>query len=186
MLSHVLPSSHTSSCFPATAGLHRSARPSQQRQVRPAPTFTPSPPSAAAHPPVPRIHFAVWLACELIPLRSSDSGGGGAFKLDTGGAAPMIAPTDRAEMASAPAIQLELEGGPKPPPGGWAQTVVDDANAVKITLSDCLACSGCVTSAETVLMSMQSGKNCPFPAPPPTLSLLFRPLSDGSPASPGN
>ena len=62
----------------------------------------------------------------------------------------MIAPTDQAEMNSAPAIQLEIEGGPKPPQGGWSQTVTDDKDAVKITLSDCLACSGCVTSAETV------------------------------------
>ena len=52
--------------------------------------------------------------------------------------------------ALAQAIQLELEGGPKPPQGGWSQTVTDDKDAVKITLSDCLACSGCVTSAETV------------------------------------
>ncbi|KAJ1963480.1 Cytosolic Fe-S cluster assembly factor nar1, partial [Dipsacomyces acuminosporus] len=28
--------------------------------------------------------------------------------------------------------------------------------AARITLNDCLACSGCVTSAETVLISMQS------------------------------
>ncbi len=62
----------------------------------------------------------------------------------------MIAPTDQAEMNSAPAIQLEIEGGPKPPQGGWSQTVTDEKDAVKITLSDCLACSGCVTSAETV------------------------------------
>ncbi len=27
-----------------------------------------------------------------------------------------------------------------------------------ITLADCLACSGCITSAETVLIEMQSGK----------------------------
>ena len=28
--------------------------------------------------------------------------------------------------------------------------------AVKLTLSDCLACSGCITTAETMLMEQQS------------------------------
>lgn len=30
-------------------------------------------------------------------------------------------------------------------------------DAVKVTLHDCLACSGCITSAETVLLQYQSG-----------------------------
>ena len=31
-----------------------------------------------------------------------------------------------------------------------------DGKSIKVSLSDCLACSGCVTSAETVLMEQQS------------------------------
>ncbi len=31
-------------------------------------------------------------------------------------------------------------------------------NTAKVSLNDCLACSGCVTSAETVLISQQSGE----------------------------
>jgi hypothetical protein len=33
-----------------------------------------------------------------------------------------------------------------------------DNQAVKVSLNDCLACSGCVTSAETVLLQAQSLK----------------------------
>eukprot|EP00775_Hariotina_reticulata_P006631 gene6631-6859_t len=40
---------------------------------------------------------------------------------------------------------------------GFQQTVIDEeTNAVKVSLNDCLACSGCVTSAETVLLQHQS------------------------------
>lgn len=41
---------------------------------------------------------------------------------------------------------------------GWSQTLPtkSEAEAVKISLQDCLACSGCVTSAETVLLEHQS------------------------------
>ena len=40
---------------------------------------------------------------------------------------------------------------------GFSQTRLDaDTSAVKVTLQDCLACSGCVTSAETVLLEHQS------------------------------
>lgn len=45
------------------------------------------------------------------------------------------------------------------PPGvpGFAQTVkAPDSDAIKVTLQDCLACSGCITSAETVLLQHQS------------------------------
>jgi hypothetical protein len=43
--------------------------------------------------------------------------------------------------------------------GGFKQTTVDEATqAVKVSLADCLACSGCVTSAETVLLQHQSLK----------------------------
>lgn len=52
------------------------------------------------------------------------------------------------------------KGGDGPSPkaggGGWSQTRVGSDDAVKVSLSDCLACSGCVTSAETVLMDQQS------------------------------
>ena len=34
--------------------------------------------------------------------------------------------------------------------------MVSGSDAVKVTLNDCLACSGCVTSAETVLLEHQS------------------------------
>jgi hypothetical protein len=35
---------------------------------------------------------------------------------------------------------------------------VQVGDAVKVSLHDCLACSGCVTSAETVLLQHQSGE----------------------------
>ena len=39
--------------------------------------------------------------------------------------------------------------------GGFKQTVLSGENqAVKVSLNDCLACSGCVTSAETVLLQV--------------------------------
>jgi D-arabinose 1-dehydrogenase-like Zn-dependent alcohol dehydrogenase len=39
--------------------------------------------------------------------------------------------------------------------GGFQQTVLTgDTQAVKVSLNDCLACSGCVTSAETVLLQV--------------------------------
>lgn len=48
---------------------------------------------------------------------------------------------------------------PKPVPvgKGFQQTVKDEeTNAIKISLQDCLACSGCVTTAETMLLQHQS------------------------------
>ena len=40
---------------------------------------------------------------------------------------------------------------------GFQQTrTAEDTGAVKVSLNDCLACSGCVTSAETVLLEHQS------------------------------
>jgi iron only hydrogenase large subunit-like protein len=42
---------------------------------------------------------------------------------------------------------------------GFQQTVKDDAtNAIKVSLQDCLACSGCVTTAETMLLQQQSAR----------------------------
>ena len=46
-----------------------------------------------------------------------------------------------------PRTQPSLQPAPLPPP---------QEEAVKISLQDCLACSGCVTSAETVLLQQQS------------------------------
>ena len=43
----------------------------------------------------------------------------------------------------------------KKQPQGFQQTKVS-GDAVKVSLQDCLACSGCVTSAETVLLEHQS------------------------------
>ncbi|KAI5855738.1 iron hydrogenase [Tricharina praecox] len=56
-----------------------------------------------------------------------------------------------------------VETLPPPPPTELSVTVEDAANnpadartAAQISLTDCLACSGCVTSSEAVLVSMQS------------------------------
>ena len=43
----------------------------------------------------------------------------------------------------------------RPDPKGFQQTQLA-GDAVKVSLQDCLACSGCVTSAETVLLEHQS------------------------------
>ena len=42
--------------------------------------------------------------------------------------------------------------------GGWSQTLPtkSEADPIKISLQDCLACSGCVTTAETILLEHQS------------------------------
>ncbi len=42
------------------------------------------------------------------------------------------------------------------PPAAFKQASAADDGPVKVTLHDCLACSGCVTSAETVLLQNQS------------------------------
>ncbi len=40
---------------------------------------------------------------------------------------------------------------------GFKQTYTEgEGGPIKVTLQDCLACSGCVTSAETVLLEQQS------------------------------
>ena len=50
--------------------------------------------------------------------------------------------------------------GPTPtenkPIGQWGIEKKKDSDAIKVSLSDCLACSGCITSAETVLLEAQS------------------------------
>jgi iron only hydrogenase large subunit-like protein len=51
--------------------------------------------------------------------------------------------------------QASLKSGAEPK--GFQQTIKDDTtNAIKISLQDCLACSGCVTTAETMLLQHQS------------------------------
>lgn len=45
----------------------------------------------------------------------------------------------------------------KPEIKGFRQTTTDETtNAIKVSLQDCLACSGCVTTAETMLLQHQS------------------------------
>ncbi len=46
----------------------------------------------------------------------------------------------------------------RPQAGGFSQTLptASPADPIKVSLHDCLACSGCVTSAETVLLEHQS------------------------------
>ncbi|KAK9826721.1 hypothetical protein WJX81_001163 [Elliptochloris bilobata] len=60
------------------------------------------------------------------------------------------------DVLAAGSVQLQ-QRAPLPPQGGFAQTrEAGPDGAVKVTLHDCLACSGCVTSAETVLLEHQS------------------------------
>jgi len=71
-------------------------------------------------------------------------------------------------LPSSTACVLPLQGG-LPPPGSVAAPVYShnahDANGetntsvARVTLSDCLSCSGCITSAETVLLATHSVDN---------------------------
>lgn len=51
---------------------------------------------------------------------------------------------------------VEARIGPESNVKGFSQTRLQEDNSIKVTLQDCLACSGCVTSAETVLLEHQS------------------------------
>jgi iron only hydrogenase large subunit-like protein len=53
-------------------------------------------------------------------------------------------------------IQMQVGQVQLQRPGGFAQTIAEANGPVKVSLHDCLACSGCVTSAETVLLQHQS------------------------------
>ena len=54
-------------------------------------------------------------------------------------------------------VALQPRAPPAPAPGGFQQTLAPaPGGPVQVTLHDCLACSGCVTSAETVLLQHQS------------------------------
>ena len=52
----------------------------------------------------------------------------------------------------------EVQLQQRPAKGGWSQTLPtkSEADPIKISLQDCLACSGCVTTAETILLEHQS------------------------------
>ena len=92
-----------------------------------------------------------------VPHRAGDKLDLGAAELDVpeGGEVLLrkrgVAPRDGAPSApSAPGISIPFIPPPPPPSSS-------SSGPVKVTLSDCLACSGCVTSAETVLLEAQSG-----------------------------
>ena len=47
----------------------------------------------------------------------------------------------------------------RPAVAGFQQTTTDaETQAIKLSLQDCLACSGCVTTAETMLLQQQSSE----------------------------
>ncbi|MEW5315674.1 MAG: hypothetical protein WDW38_007085 [Sanguina aurantia] len=52
-------------------------------------------------------------------------------------------------------VQLQPRSTAQAPPSHSAQQIAP-GEAIKVTLHDCLACSGCITSAETVLLQHQS------------------------------
>ena len=59
--------------------------------------------------------------------------------------------------AQQPEPMLPSSVQPHPSSTGFAQTRAEaESGAIKVSLQDCLACSGCVTSAETVLLEHQS------------------------------
>ncbi|KAK9794931.1 hypothetical protein WJX73_010579, partial [Symbiochloris irregularis] len=56
---------------------------------------------------------------------------------------------------------------------GFSQTLPSGPNgSVKVTLHDCLACSGCVTSAETVLLEHQSTEELSERLADPSISVI--------------
>ncbi|CAI5508652.1 unnamed protein product [Closterium sp. Naga37s-1] len=66
-------------------------------------------------------------------------------------------------VGAAGEVQLRGAGG-----GGFEQTRQGrEGEAVKVTLHDCLACSGCVTTAETVMLEQQSAHHMLHHLPPP-------------------
>ncbi|GET85756.1 hydrogenase, putative [Leishmania tarentolae] len=65
-----------------------------------------------------------------------------------------VGPADSA--ASASGVVGVKRGGNAPAHGSDTAVATQHADVVKITLQDCLACSGCVTTAETVLVNAQS------------------------------
>jgi iron only hydrogenase large subunit-like protein len=59
-----------------------------------------------------------------------------------------IKPVEGVEIQKENEIQVEKDG----------EKVLKNGEKVEINLTDCLACSGCITSAESVLISIQSNK----------------------------
>ena len=53
-------------------------------------------------------------------------------------------------------VRLQSRAGSSAARGPSTSQPASEASPVKVTLNDCLACSGCVTSAETVLLEQQS------------------------------
>eukprot|EP00929_Paragymnodinium_shiwhaense_P108442 TRINITY_DN74766_c0_g1_i1.p1 TRINITY_DN74766_c0_g1~~TRINITY_DN74766_c0_g1_i1.p1 ORF type:complete len:620 (+),score=111.23 TRINITY_DN74766_c0_g1_i1:84-1943(+) len=86
----------------------------------------------------------------VIPLLEAAGGGGGKAKLD----ATVDGPTGQVATVEVPQVQIK-----KPDLIKSKQSKEDPkAQIGQVSLSDCLACSGCVTSAETVLLQEQSGE----------------------------
>jgi len=73
-----------------------------------------------------------------------EAAGGGSAKLDNGADAIAV---EAAPLVQKPNLIKSKQSGNDP-----------KAQIGQVTLSDCLACSGCVTSAETVLLQEQSGE----------------------------
>ncbi|CAG9568201.1 putative hydrogenase [Leishmania major strain Friedlin] len=74
--------------------------------------------------------------------------------LISSGGSHAVGPGD--PTASASGVVGMKRGGNAPPLGPGIAAAAQHADVVKITLQDCLACSGCVTTAETVLVNAQS------------------------------
>ncbi|KAI1094260.1 cytosolic Fe-S cluster assembly factor NAR1 [Rostrohypoxylon terebratum] len=69
---------------------------------------------------------------------------------------PAAPPPDQQQQHQIPSSDLEHEVILDGQPGSPAASAAANAGPAQISLTDCLACSGCVTSAEAVLVSLQS------------------------------
>jgi len=76
--------------------------------------------------------------------------------MEANGAASSGTDHAQGERTDAGSIQIHELKKHKRPDTDSARTVPQRSEAVKISLHDCLACSGCITSAETVLLEQQS------------------------------
>lgn len=102
------------------------------------------------------------LAQDCVKPLIEAAAGGGAAKLDGSG---MDSALQRGNMALAaepvvPLVQRPnlIKAREKRVEAGEDGAPAKKAQIGQVTLSDCLACSGCVTSAETVLLQQQSGE----------------------------
>ena len=132
----------------------RSPRASRRPRSRRSFARSRPPPHSPAATPSPRPPPVPHRAGDKLDLGAAelDVPEGGEVLLRKRGVAPRDgAPRDGAPSApSAPGISIPFIPPPPPPSSS-------SSGPVKVTLSDCLACSGCVTSAETVLLEAQSG-----------------------------